>query len=122
MASRIFPSAPLAIEAPACTQPIPRTPGHLRPLVEGNHVRRRTFPGDPVREHFPTVSKFEPFGFVLCIPSSGGLRSARNLVVPVTLVRSTRGYIERITNQVNGAYENGWCDGCAVMIRRLMEN
>ena len=39
----------------------------------------------------------------------------------MTLVRGTRGYIERIANHVNGAYENGWYDACAVMIRRLLE-
>jgi hypothetical protein len=54
-------------------------------------------------------------------PPPEGLRSAQNLVVPMTLVRGTRGYIERIANQVNGAYENGWYDACAVMIRRLLE-
>jgi hypothetical protein len=51
-------------------------------------------------------------------PPPEGLRAAQNLVVPITLVRGTRGYIERIANQVNGAYENGWYDACAVMIRR----
>ena len=50
-----------------------------------------------------------------------GLPAAQNLVVPTTLVRGTRGYIERIANQANGAYENGWYDACAVMIRRLLE-
>jgi hypothetical protein len=38
-----------------------------------------------------------------------------------SLVRGTRGYIERITNQINGAYENGWYDACAVLLRRLLE-
>ena len=54
-------------------------------------------------------------------PPPEGLPSTRSLVIPVTLVRGTRGYIERIANQVNGAYENGWYDACAVMIRRLVE-
>jgi hypothetical protein len=54
-------------------------------------------------------------------PPPEGLRAARNFVIPITLVRGTRGYIERIANQVNGAYENGWYDACAVMIRRLLE-
>lgn len=54
-------------------------------------------------------------------PPPEGLRAAQSLVVPATLVRGTRGYIERIVNQVNGAYENGWYDACAVMIRRLLE-
>lgn len=42
-------------------------------------------------------------------------------IVPPAVVRGTRGYIEKITNQVNGAYERGWYDGCAVMMRRLLE-
>jgi len=37
------------------------------------------------------------------------------------MVRGTRGYIERVTNQINGCYEKGWFDGCAVMMRRLIE-
>lgn len=54
-------------------------------------------------------------------PPPDGLPAAQNLVVPMTLVRGTRGYIEKIARQVNGAYENGWYDACAVMIRRLLE-
>jgi hypothetical protein len=54
-------------------------------------------------------------------PPPEGLRAAHNLVIPVTLVRGTRGYIERTANQVNGTYENGWYDACAVMLRPLLE-
>lgn len=54
-------------------------------------------------------------------PPPEGLRSDKQLVVPMVLVRGTRGYIERVANQVNGAYENGWYDACAVMVRRLLE-
>jgi hypothetical protein len=54
-------------------------------------------------------------------PPPEGLRAVSALVIPMTLVRGTRGYIEIIANQVNGAYENGWYDACAVMIRRLVE-
>lgn len=39
----------------------------------------------------------------------------------MSVVRRTRGYIERVANQVNGTYERGWYDSCAVMIRRLVE-
>ena len=35
--------------------------------------------------------------------------------------RGTRGYLERICFQVNGCFEQGWFDGCAVMMRRLVE-
>lgn len=54
-------------------------------------------------------------------PPEEGLRSARQGVIPMSVVRGTRGYIERVSNQANGAYGNGWYDACAVMIRRLLE-
>lgn len=55
------------------------------------------------------------------LPPEGGLESIGQAVIPFTLVRGTRGYLERITHQINGAYSNGWYDACAVMIRRLIE-
>ena len=54
-------------------------------------------------------------------PPEEGLRSASQRVIPSSIVRGTRGYIERVANQANGAYDNGWYDACAVMIRRLLE-
>jgi hypothetical protein len=54
-------------------------------------------------------------------PPEEGLRSATQKVIPSSVVRGTRGYIERVVNQVNGAYEKGWYDASAVMIRRLLE-
>lgn len=42
-------------------------------------------------------------------------------VLYIALVRGTRGYIEKVAHQVNGAYQNGWYDASAVMIRRLLE-
>ncbi len=54
-------------------------------------------------------------------PPEEGLRSSTQSVIPMYVVRGTRGYIERVTNQINGAYENGWYDACAVMIRRVLE-
>ena len=54
-------------------------------------------------------------------PPEEGLRATTQRIVPASVVRGTRGYIERIANQVNGTYENGWYDACAVMVRRLLE-
>lgn len=54
-------------------------------------------------------------------PPEEGFLSETQLVLPASVVRMTRGYIERVVNQINGAYENGWYDACAVMIRRLIE-
>jgi hypothetical protein len=50
-----------------------------------------------------------------------GLISTSQHIIMGSLVRNTRSYIENIANQINGTYENGWHDACAVMIRRLIE-
>jgi len=42
-------------------------------------------------------------------------------VLPQSVVKGSRGYIEKIVIQINGTYERGWFDACAVMIRRLLE-
>lgn len=54
-------------------------------------------------------------------PPEEGLASTTQAVILISLVRGTRGYIEKVSNQINGAYENGWYDACAVMLRRLIE-
>jgi hypothetical protein len=55
------------------------------------------------------------------LPPSEGTRPTSEHVLAFSLVRGTRGYIERVVNQINGSYEKGWFDGCAVMMRRLIE-
>lgn len=42
-------------------------------------------------------------------------------IVPHSLVRGTRGYIESIAYQINACYLATAYDGCAVMMRRLLE-
>ena len=54
-------------------------------------------------------------------PPESGAPSSSQLVLPFSIVRGTRGYLERVVNQVNGCFERGWYDGCAVMVRRLLE-
>jgi hypothetical protein len=54
-------------------------------------------------------------------PPEEGLLAETHSVIPRSLVRGTRGYIEKIANQANGCYENGWYDACAVLTRRLIE-
>jgi hypothetical protein len=55
------------------------------------------------------------------VPPSAGTIPASQNILPHALVRNTRGYIERVVFQINGCYEKGWFDGCAVMMRRLLE-
>ena len=54
-------------------------------------------------------------------PPEEGLVPTSQLVIMRSLTRDTRSYITSIAHQINGAYENGWYDACAVMIRRLIE-
>ncbi len=55
------------------------------------------------------------------LPPSEGTESVGEAIIYKPLVKNTRGYIEKIANQINGTYEKGWYDACAVMIRRLIE-
>jgi hypothetical protein len=54
-------------------------------------------------------------------PPEEGIQSVTQSVIPESYVRGTRGYIEKVVNQINGSYEYGWFDSAAVMIRRLVE-
>jgi len=42
-------------------------------------------------------------------------------VLPRALFNNTRGYIEKVVFQINGSYDSGLFDCCAVMCRRLLE-
>ncbi|WP_208543899.1 hypothetical protein [Paenibacillus protaetiae] len=55
------------------------------------------------------------------LPPDEGSHSHNQLVFSQSLVKHTRGYIEKVVNQINGTYEQGWYDACAVMIRRVIE-
>jgi hypothetical protein len=43
-------------------------------------------------------------------------------VLPEGAVAGTRGYLERLAHQINGTYDSGFFDACAVLCRRLMES
>jgi hypothetical protein len=42
-------------------------------------------------------------------------------VLPLEVVKGTRGYLETVVTQINGCYEHQWYDACSVMIRKLAE-
>lgn len=54
-------------------------------------------------------------------PPDTGAASLTEKVLPFSIVRETRGYLETITHQLNGSYDNGWFDACSVMMRKLIE-
>jgi hypothetical protein len=43
-------------------------------------------------------------------------------VLPTDWFTGTRSYLEQLVHQINGSYEFGWFDACAVLCRRLMES
>lgn len=44
-----------------------------------------------------------------------------DILLPEALFAGTRGYIESLSKQINASYENNIFDGCAVLMRRLVE-
>lgn len=46
---------------------------------------------------------------------------ATDTILPTSLYEKTRGYIESLSRQINASYENNIFDGCAVLMRRLLE-
>jgi len=54
-------------------------------------------------------------------PPEEGVAPSSHQVIMKSLTHDTRSYIVQIAQQINGAYEKGWYDACAVMIRRLIE-
>jgi len=42
-------------------------------------------------------------------------------IIPTSLVTNTRGFVESLARQINAAYEYNIYDGCAVLMRRLIE-
>src|SRR5580704_976830 len=73
------------------------------------------------REALALAKKLKESAPKAFVPPSQGTRPANEFILPHAMVRGTRGYIEKVVNQINGCYEKGWFDGCAVMMRRLIE-
>lgn len=46
---------------------------------------------------------------------------SNDTILPVSLYKVNRGYIESLAKQINASYENNIFDGCAVLMRRLLE-
>lgn len=54
-------------------------------------------------------------------PPLEGAKPKTARVIDPSSVAETKGYLEKIAVQINGTYENGWYDACAVMLRRFVE-
>ena len=54
-------------------------------------------------------------------PNYEGRQPRQNQIIDPRLVRQAGTHLQSIVNSINGTYENGWFDACAVMLRRLIE-
>lgn len=54
-------------------------------------------------------------------PPLEGTKPKTARVIDPSSIAGTRGYLEKVADQINGTYENGWYDACAVMLRRFIE-
>jgi hypothetical protein len=73
-----------------------------------NHYRLHSNRIKKIREEFPNLKRSEQ------IASEGS-------ILPDGLFINTRGYIEKLCQQINAAYENNLFDACSVIMRRLLE-
>jgi hypothetical protein len=73
------------------------------------------------RNHFVQTAKNIYRELNARTPPDDGVRAETHQVLSPAVVRGTRGYLEMVSNQINGSFEKGWYDAAAVMMRRLLE-
>lgn len=79
---------------------------------------RGTLPG-AFRLHAKEISELDA-EYPNLVERSEDIQSSDE-VLPEALFLKTRGYIESLCRQINCSYENNIFDGCAVLMRRLIE-
>src|SRR5216684_1463567 len=84
-------------------------------------IRRAMADSLAAKEALSAAKNIQALASAVSSPPDEGYPSSTQHVVATSILKGTRGYIERVANQVNGCYERGWFDSCAVMIRRLIE-
>jgi hypothetical protein len=70
----------------------------------------------PVNRYSDELS--EKFQFVV---EKGEDIHTDDIILPNSLVNDTRGYIVSLSKQINSSYNNNIFDGCAILMRRLLE-
>ncbi len=71
------------------------------------------------RLHANEVQSFKQ-SFLFMVEKTEEIETA-DTILPASLYENTRGYIESLSKQINASYENNIFDGCAVLMRRLLE-
>lgn len=76
---------------------------------------------DLAKRALSVAKAIEDAGPDTLLPPSEVTPPKQQPVVPHSLFRNTRGYIEKVAFQINGSYDAACYDACAVMVRRLVE-
>ena len=54
-------------------------------------------------------------------PPAEGSKPNTDRIIDAALIRGAPSNFVRVVDQINGTYERGWYDACAIMLRRLLE-
>jgi hypothetical protein len=114
-----------------------RSASELAELLDGHALTsgvNRSRLGNNLRSHPDTVTVPGTSTFRIKLASKdrldekyGPLLTTKVVVVrhtflPESQTKGTRPYLEKLAWQINGSYESGFYDGCAVLCRRLTES
>lgn len=75
---------------------------------------------DQLKLHALTLRDLELLD-LLEVPRSEEAKSSSYIILDPSLYSKTRGYLEKLAEQINVCYENNAFDGAAVLMRRFME-
>jgi hypothetical protein len=70
----------------------------------------------PVRKYSDEMLQIYPY-----VESKSEEIITDDVILPNILIDNTRGYIENLGKQINASFTNNIFDGCAVLMRRLLE-
>jgi hypothetical protein len=89
-----------------------------RDLVASKNITKGVFPNTfkPIRKYLDEMS--DKYSFV---PAKSEDVVTDDSVLPDSLLVSTRGYLENLGKQINASYNHNIFDGCAVLMRRMIE-
>lgn len=111
--------------------------GKVRPHLDGldldpadrgkfdQSITALTDPKSRAKEKAEAVRTLRMVCDTAIVPKADGMTASpvpsTESVLPMAVVKGTKGNLEQIVTQINGCYEHQWFDACSVMIRKLAE-
>lgn len=98
--------------------PVPNL-SRLKNKIIANRMFIRGSSEGKYKLHINTIKMLEKEYQLLCVKNEEII--SFDTIIPSSLYLGTRGFIENISKQINASFENNIFDGCAVLMRRLLE-